>query len=286
MNGAPNGSVPAKQCTDCGQVLPSTEFYWVSKPLGTLRGQCKACMRRSKTAQRDPAWTPNCSRCDVRLPERTGSGRRLCDECFGQTYDLEHRRANGAHRIRLKPCTLCGGPKERMARGKLCQACKPWAGYAKSLRRFDLTPADYVSILQAQGGVCYICHEAPRGQRLSIDHDHALPEGRAAVRGLLCRDCNYSRLPRFEEDLAMLQRAISYLTAPPARSVIGQIGGHDLAVLHAFARDDSGGPWEFDVDVADPGPIEPRFALLNLSDPRDDAPRPSEPPHPAEYAFL
>jgi hypothetical protein len=112
-----------------------------------------------------------------------------------------------------------------MARGKMCQACKPWAGYAKSLRRFALTPADYVAILQAQGGVCYICYEPPRGQRLSIDHDHALPEGRAAVRGLLCRDCNYSRLPRFGEDVAMLQRAISYLTAPPARSVIAE-GAH------------------------------------------------------------
>jgi Recombination endonuclease VII len=83
--------------------------------------------------------------------------------------------------------------------------------------------APYVAILQAQGGVCYICYEPPRGQRLSIDHDHALPEGRTAVRGLLCRDCNYSRLPRFEEeDVAMLQRAISYLTAPPARSVIAE----------------------------------------------------------------
>jgi hypothetical protein len=54
------------------------------------------------------------------------------------------------------------------------------------------------------------------------DRAVALSEGRAAVRGLLCRDCNYSRLPRFEEDVAMLQRAISYLTAPPARSVIAE----------------------------------------------------------------
>lgn len=93
----------------------------------------KHCARSAETKPitdpgRDPAWTPNCSRCNVRLPERTGSGRRLCDDCFGQTYDLEDRRSNGAHRVRLKPCSLCGGPKERMARGKMCQACKPWAG--------------------------------------------------------------------------------------------------------------------------------------------------------------
>ncbi|WP_329234708.1 hypothetical protein OG417_28400 [Actinoallomurus sp. NBC_01490] len=67
---------------------------------------------------------------------------------------------------------------------------------------------------------------------------------------------------------------------------IGQIGGHDLAVPLAFARDDSGDPWEFDVDVADPGPVEPRFPVLDLSDLRDDAPRPTGPPHPAEYALL
>jgi len=124
----------------------------------------------------------------------------------------------------------------------MCRACKPWAGYAKSLRRFDLTPADYVAILQAQGGVCYICYEPPRGRRLSIDHDHALPEGRAAVRGLLCRDCNYSRLPRFEEDVAMLQRAISYT----ARSVISEGARRGVSVrptdlgLSASGEDDGG----------------------------------------------
>lgn len=209
-----------KQCNDCLRTLAASEFFWVSKTSGKLRGQCKSCMLKRKQEQRDPEWTPACSRCSTRLPERSGSGRRLCDPCFGETYDLEHRRTNGAHRVRLKPCTLCRGIKERFERGKLCRACKPWAGYAKSLRRFGLTPVQYVAILAAQGGRCYVCGVAPDGKRLSIDHDHAMPEGPDSVRGLLCNECNYNRLPIFGEDVEMLRRAISYLESPPARVVI------------------------------------------------------------------
>ncbi|MEV6340715.1 endonuclease VII domain-containing protein [Nocardia vinacea] len=119
----------------------------------------------------------------------------------------------------MKPCTLCGGSKARFERGKLCPSCKPWASYARSLRRFGLTPADYTAILQAQGGVCFICSSRPGTKRLCIDHDHALPDSRAAVRGLLCDECNYSRLPRFADDPEMLKRAVAYLSSPPARDV-------------------------------------------------------------------
>jgi hypothetical protein len=54
---------------------------------------------------------------------------------------------------------------------------------------------------------------------------------------------------------------------------IGQIGGHDLAVLHAIARDDTGEPWKFDVGVADLEPTELRFPALDLRDPCDESPR-------------
>ena len=65
-----------------------------------------------------------------------------------------------------------------------------------------------------------MCGAAPGAMRLCIDHDHSIPDGRDAVRGLLCGECNYNRLPRFAEDLAMLARAVAYLTDPPARAVL------------------------------------------------------------------
>jgi hypothetical protein len=155
-----------------------------------------------------------------------------------------------------------------------------------------------------QKGLCLICRAAPPA---AVDHDHVT--GR--VRGILCGDCN-TGMGQLDDNPWLLRRAIEYLagglsglrrgsdgrfevtTVRPRRDgpatdpgwEIGQMGGHDLAVLHAFARDDAGAFWEFDVGVADHGPVEPRFPVLDLSDPHDDAPRPAEPPHPAEYALL
>lgn len=214
-----------KQCRDCQEVKPVDEFFWVSRASGRRRGQCKGCMMERKREQRDPDWTPACNRCGGRTGRREGSGQRLCDTCLAESYDLTAQRENGSHRLKLKPCTLCDGPKERGERGRMCVACKPWAGYAKSLRRFGLTPAEYVAILESQGGVCYLCAAPPNGTRLSIDHDHAMPEGRAAVRGLLCNDCNYSRLPKFDENAKMLRRAADYLDRPPARKVLARVHG-------------------------------------------------------------
>ncbi|WP_442929135.1 endonuclease domain-containing protein [Modestobacter sp. VKM Ac-2983] len=135
------------------------------------------------------------------------------------------RRGNGSHRLRLRPCSLCGGEKERFERGKVCSSCRPWVGYAASLRRFGLTPGDYMALLDAQGGRCFICGTAPGAGRLRIDHDHGLPVGRGSVRGLLCNTCNYQRLPLFEEAEAMLLRALDYLRDPPAARVLdGQEG--------------------------------------------------------------
>ena len=159
----------ARRCTDCRQDLPETSFYWGSKASGKLRGQCKDCMRARKLKQRDPAWTPACSRCGAQLTERPGSGRRLCAACFDATYDTEDRRLNGAHRIRLKPCSLCGGRKQRFERGEVCSACRPWLRYAASLRQFGLTPAEYVAMStwpsSRRRTVRAPCVEPPRAPR-------------------------------------------------------------------------------------------------------------------------
>ncbi|SEL68489.1 Recombination endonuclease VII [Blastococcus sp. DSM 46786] len=208
-----------RRCTDCRRYLAEDRYYFVSKASGKLRGQCKDCMRQRKLEQRDPAWAPSCSRCGTRLSERAGSGRRLRIQCFAETYDVSDPRTNGAHRIKLKPCSLCGGRKERFERGKVCRPCRPWLRYAASLRQYGLTPAEYVAIFNAQGGRCYVCGVPPQTVRLCIDHDHSISDMRQSIRGLLCSECNYSRLPRFQDNAEMLERAASYLIDPPAQSV-------------------------------------------------------------------
>lgn len=212
-----------KKCSRCCRSLPLDEFYFVSKATGKRRGQCKRCVKEVKEIQRDPSWLPSCTGCGIPLQERAGPGRRLCDDCFRLKYDEEHARKDGSRRLKLKPCSLCGGEKERFERGKMCSACKPWAGYAKSLRRFGLTPKEYESILALQGGGCYICGALPVKQKLAIDHDHALGDTRQAVRGLICNNCNFHRLPVFQENPELLERAALYLREPPAHAITRKV---------------------------------------------------------------
>lgn len=95
---------------------------------------------------------------------------------------------------------------------------------------YGITAEEYAAILEAQGGVCYICHKPPKSKRLAVDHDHdeeaallamgyePLDARRASVRGLLCRNDNYHVLGQLDREA--LQRAIDYLKRPPARFLL------------------------------------------------------------------
>ena len=92
-----------------------------------------------------------------------------------------------------------------------------WAARIKDT--YDLTADEFDQILAYQRGTCAICQRATGlRKRLSVDHDHAT----GFVRGLLCGPCNRDVLGHLRDDPAALQRAIDYLTNPPAFAVVGQ----------------------------------------------------------------
>jgi hypothetical protein len=174
------------------------------------------------------------------------------------------------------------------------------------MARYGIGEEDVDRLVERQGGRCPICRKA---DALAVDHDHVTLE----VRGVLCGRCN-TGMGQLRDDHWVLRRAIEYLTGGlmglrrgedgrlavtvvrPRRGGpvvdpgwdVGQIGGHDLAVLDAFARDDSGDPWEFDASDASASEFHfPEFdPALDRTDPRDDVPGPAAPPDPAEYAFF
>jgi len=77
----------------------------------------------------------------------------------------------------------------------------------KMLDIYGLELGQYDRMLEAQGGVCAICHGlCDRGGALSVDHDHTS----GAVRGLLCNGCNVG-LGGFRDDPERLRAAILYL---------------------------------------------------------------------------
>lgn len=210
-----------KNCTRCGQLLPLDDFYFVSRKLGTRRGECKGCMAEVKRAQKDPNWKPTCTECGQER-ERSGPGRRLCKPCFDAKYDSEARRENGAHRLRLKPCSACGATRlrEDHTHGTtLCPICRSVSqGRRKRLRQlYNMTPRDYLALLEDQGRCCWIC-ERPFTARLvpHVDHKHSPPR---IVRGLVCATCN-GILGLSKDDPERLRAAAKYLEAPPAQYVI------------------------------------------------------------------
>jgi hypothetical protein len=83
-------------------------------------------------------------------------------------------------------------------------------------RAYGLNLAEYEAMLATQGGVCAICGKPERSHtksqgisnRLSVDHDHAT----GAIRGLLCRACNFG-IAAFDEDREKMASAIAYLSA-------------------------------------------------------------------------
>lgn len=88
----------------------------------------------------------------------------------------------------------------------------------RMIATYGINAEEYERILKFQGGVCYICRRANGARkRLSVDHCHTT----GFVRGLCCGPCNRDVLGHLRDDIEALQRAIDYLTTPPATKVIG-----------------------------------------------------------------
>ena len=97
-----------------------------------------------------------------------------------------------------------------------CKKCRSAAAHAVRVKAvYGITGDEYERLLAFQGGVCAICQRPSKVRRLAVDHDHTT----GAVRGLLCRHCNYELLGWAKDDMAVFARAIQYLTHPPARQI-------------------------------------------------------------------
>lgn len=95
---------------------------------------------------------------------------------------------------------------------------------AATLKKYGLSEAEWKAILDAQGGVCFICKKVPTKGRLCIDHDHAKgwkkmpPEKRKTyVRGVLCWFCNFNYLAR-GITIERAKNVVTYLEQYAART--------------------------------------------------------------------
>jgi Recombination endonuclease VII len=108
-------------------------------------------------------------------------------------------------------CTKCGKekPEERRAFSTCIECAKqpvltPEERLLRRVQSHNLSPEEYNTMLENQGGVCAICRRATKS--FHIDHSHIT--GR--VRGILCNSCNLG-LGMFKDKSHILERAILYL---------------------------------------------------------------------------
>lgn len=101
--------------------------------------------------------------------------------------------------------------KEKVRKARYLKQ-RPYMTRPSTLRRFGLTPEQYLEMLEKQGGVCAICGKAETvtGKNgapihLAVDHDHETGN----VRGLLCRMCNIG-LGYLEGDIDFVEAAMRY----------------------------------------------------------------------------
>lgn len=102
-------------------------------------------------------------------------------------------------------------PEKKRARSRQYKATRRYHLHLKS--RFGITQADYDAMVAAQGNLCAICGQPPKGKRpkLYVDHCHKAEQaGTMKIRQLLCQSCNIG-LGAFRDDPDLLQAAIAYL---------------------------------------------------------------------------
>lgn len=189
-----------RQCPDCGEIKPLSDYHRNRSSTTGHQGYCKPCWRirsaqgvlaRAARREGDPnrvlPLKKTCYKCSmVKASSEFPKNRAMrdglaswCKECWNAYYAERE-----------------GNPEGRMRqRGRHLQ------------RRYGLTIEEYDSLLASQGGKCAICGavRAEDQRFFAVDHCHATGE----VRGILCTTCNVTLgrienaggLPAFENYL-------------------------------------------------------------------------------------
>lgn len=116
---------------------------------------------------------------------------KSCKRC-GETKPLEafsyHAKCKYGRNATCKACKSEEARSYYLAnREKILERQKPGARAYERKKKYGISEEQFQEMLRESGGQCALGHEPEDGQ-LVIDHDHAT----GAVRGLLCRQCNWA----------------------------------------------------------------------------------------------
>lgn len=151
-----------KRCSVCREVRPVEDFHKLASASDGRMCRCKGCVRKKNNAyyaRNREAVKAQVKTWRAKNPEKV--------KAIGRAYVLKRDKDVVNRRSR-----------------KLYDEMHPQKKRDIRLRsKYGITVERYDEMIEAQGGVCAICH---RGARLVVDHNHDTGE----VRGLLCHGCN------------------------------------------------------------------------------------------------
>lgn len=129
----------------------------------------------------------------------------------------------------MKVCKKCGDNRAakfyRGTRGTVCADCRKRTRVTgtkdqRLKETYNISHEEWLLLLAWNDGKCWICNGKRTGKGgvplYDTDHDHALEKQgipiRECLRGLLCKRCNRRLLPSALDSVAILEKAIWYLT--------------------------------------------------------------------------
>jgi hypothetical protein len=129
---------------------------------------------------------------------------KTCNICksskpFSEFSKSSSKRGDG-YQYTCKPCNT-------IEKRKWYESNKDKNRNTKYLKKFGITLADAMSILEKQDSKCGICGiSIEMGSKTHLDHDHVTGQ----VRGFLCQKCNHG-IGLFNDSTKTLKSAIMYL---------------------------------------------------------------------------
>jgi Recombination endonuclease VII len=206
MNDSTNDSkaIEHKRCTDCGGLLPLSEFWARKRSHDGRAPYCKACFSLRNAAAYDRRLAReggNRSRVYRRVSDAP-EGMRWCPSCATFLSLEEFVRNRSATDGIGSYCRPCQNAKAKESRQRVHGGSRHY--HLK--RRYGLGAEEVQAMLLEQGELCPICERSLSVKDAHVDHDHAT----GAVRAVLCFNCN-GGLGQFRDDPTSLVRAVAYL---------------------------------------------------------------------------
>src|SRR4051794_6574318 len=183
----------SKECSDCRSIKPLEEFHVYRSEPQARAYSCKECVRRRHQYQRNGVGP------DPRKRRVIPPGFKWCPSCESLLELSDFGRNTFQGDGLTGYCRPCHNRIGRENRIKIEGSFRSY--HLK--RRYGLTEAEVVEMIEARGGTCAVCWE---GKPKQFDHDHQTGK----VRGILCFTCN-GGLGQFKDDVNRLINAIAYL---------------------------------------------------------------------------